>query len=106
MTTGPNHPLRREADRASWFARSRAWWRLSGPLILGPLYILLAAWLFFVSVKVYAQDSATDTAARVNCERAREFGPYIANDFEARSVFPTKTIMGRYRLLIPRECPK
>lgn len=52
-----------------------------------------------------AQQKATAAAAKVSCQRTRQYGPAFADYFESVGVFSAKDAAA-YRSSIPKTCPK
>lgn len=103
--TGPTfaHPQRREEDH-TWFARGRAWWTRNWSIIAGVWLAFLSAWVIWVSNEVRLSEKESNAAAKVSCERSREFAPRVADDYERRGVFPP-SVIAKYRGSIPEVCP-
>lgn len=103
--TGPARhvPTRRKADKGT-AGRVRSWWDEWGQLVMGVWLLAVSAVVLWVAVNFWQSQRDTAQAARVSCQRAAEFGPGVADDYERRGVFTAKQLAS-YRASIPRVCP-
>lgn len=90
----PDKFLRRRSDTGL-----RRW--MWGNTLWLVLTTVVLAWTVQLAVRE-AQESKA--AARLSCERTRDFAPYVARDFEKRDVMPA-LVLREYRATIPRDCP-
>lgn len=116
----------RRAEDASRFARARAWWQRNGPLVMGPILLVIGIVVVVIAFKVkdYSEQRARDAeavrvialqqaeqqkqtaaAARLSCQRTRQYGPALADYYERERVLPLRVI-DEYRRSIPKTCPK
>lgn len=119
----PNNPARRLGDRGI-VGRFQTWWWGVGQPILGIFVLLLGVGLFVVGLEVRGfsesrardaavvrqlaeqnakQQAATAKAARISCNRSRQFGPVIADFYEKNGLNPRLIV--QYRASIPKVCP-
>lgn len=105
MTTGPKFEFKRASDTEGWWKRARAWWRENAAFVVGPWLIAVSVVVAVVAVVVWSDQQATKQAARVACERSMLLGPYLAEDYERRGVFPPE-IEPQVRATLPKSCPK
>lgn len=96
---------RRRAEDHGLRARVRAFWDRWGQLITGIWLIMVSTGLILIAIQFYSGKSATDTAARVACDRGRKFGPPLADYYARENVF-TQEQLAEFRALIPTKCPK
>jgi hypothetical protein len=92
--------MRRRARRAA--VRIRSFYERWGALIQMAYGALMAGLTIAVLVLAWQVWGQTRLAARA-CERSREFGPYIARDYNRRGVMPP-VVQARYEASIPRRC--
>lgn len=103
--TGPTDktPHRRTSDQGRK-GRARSWWRDYGQLVTGTWLIVVSIVSFWVAIEFYQSQAATSRAAKLNCQRARAYGPALANFFERERAFPGR-VLEQYRRTIPKTCP-
>ena len=124
----PAHARTRAEDLEppSRWERSRVWfvrWKdliVAATACTAAVISIVAAWFVYDFnrsraedqrvVRVIAEQQAhsakeTAAAAKLSCERTREYGPGLADDYERRGVFTHEQIQ-RYRKTIPSSCPK
>jgi len=82
-----------------WLDRMFAEYGAEAQVITGA--ILIAVSIVLVAVALQVRDQTT-LGVRA-CEHSREFGPYIARDYDRRHVLPD-SVQARYEASIPRRC--
>lgn len=87
----------RKAHR--WIDRTYEEYGAEIQVITGALLIAVSLVLAGVALQVRDQTGLGVKA----CERSREFGPYIARDYDRRHVLPA-AVQRRYEASIPRRC--
>lgn len=83
----------------SWLDDAFAEYGAEAQVVTGAILVAVALILVLVAFQVRDQTSLGVEA----CERTREFGPYVARDYERRDVLPS-AVQRRYEASIPRRC--
>lgn len=113
--TGPTDktPHRRVSDRGRR-GQVVTWWREWGQLVTGVWLLIVSLAVLWVGVEFYKSQTATARAAKVSCQRSRQFGPRLIDFYEwAQFTLPsgerkhvlTKDEADLYRASIPKTCP-
>jgi hypothetical protein len=101
--THPPSKQRRSVDQGP-LRGLRAWWERWGDLITAVWLFAVTVVLLWVAIGFKHSQSATATAAKVNCQRSRVYGPGLADFLEREHAFPPP-VLDKYRLTIPKVCP-
>jgi hypothetical protein len=100
------HPTAQQRRSVDWgpLQEFRAWWGRWGGLISAFWLFVVTAVLLWVALSQYNSHVATERAAKVNCQRARVYGPSFATFLEREHAFPPP-VLKSYRTSIPKVCP-